>query len=791
MFVANATAGIKLVADTVGDCCRDSGSGDGRGFWYGYHRDSHTSLTGVREVAGGGGRYFVRDEEVVEWMQGLGEGKGDEGASKSPMLFAYPAQSNMTGRRLPLSWCGELRRQAERAGRRDVFSLLDAASLASTSPLDLGDEENAPDFTVLSFYKIFGFPDLGALIVRKASGHVFRKRRYFGGGTVGMVGMVSNAGAAWHVKTDTSIHEQLEDGTLPFHSIIALDCAIGVHERLYGSMQNISRHTSALCKVLYDRLSALRHANGRKVCEIYMGSSSRHGDRATQGPLVAFNLKDGQGNWVGKSDVDKLAAVKDVQIRSGGLCNPGGTAYYLDLTDEELKRNYAAGVRCGNDMDIIGGKPTGQLRVSLGAMTNMRDIDRFVEFVDEFYVDKSTTMACIEPSIDFWQKSVSPARFHVEKLCVYPIKSCGAFVIPDEVSWQIKPEGLDWDREWCLIHQGTGSALNQKRYPRMALIRPFIDLEKGVLRISRGLSGGCHDSIEVPLSRGKSGLTTATEMCQNSVKKTSMVCGDRVTVRVYTSPEISDFFSSFLEVPCTLARFPYQTSTRLSKTWDVASQRSAKQENIPASLMPGAFPGSDTIPSATPSPSQRTQLRLSNESPLLLISRTSVNKLNEIIKSTPSSIPKKAVTADVFRANVVVAEDSTTSSPDPSPHTENPYVEDTWAAFYVTPRQRRGQRHKFDVLGSCQRCQMVCVDQYTGVRGDEPFSTLSKTRKVDGKVLFGRHVCLSRDLEAEDEDVVDDSELSGDGGSAASSMDESEGVWVRVGDVVTPVYENG
>lgn len=37
---------------------------------------------------------------------------------------------------------------------------------------------------------------------------------------------------------------------------------------------------------------------------------------------------------------------------------------------------------------------------------------------------------------------------------------------------------------------------------------------------------------------------------------------------------------------------------------------------------------------------------------------------------------------------------------------------------------------------------MVCIDQFTGVRGDEPLATLAKTRRVDGRTYFGRHVCL-------------------------------------------------
>lgn len=54
-----------------------------------------------------------------------------------------------------------------------------------TPPLDLGEASTAPDFTALSFYKIFGFPDLGALIVRKSTVSVLERRKFFGGGYSG------------------------------------------------------------------------------------------------------------------------------------------------------------------------------------------------------------------------------------------------------------------------------------------------------------------------------------------------------------------------------------------------------------------------------------------------------------------------------------------------------------------------------------------------------------------------------------------------------------------------------
>ncbi|KAL1861144.1 hypothetical protein Plec18170_001659 [Paecilomyces lecythidis] len=718
VFVANATAGIKLVADAL----RDS---DESGFWYGYHVDSHTSLVGVRELADNDRKCLLSDKEVERWIADLGRDGPDKASTR---LFAYPAQSNMTGRRLPLRWCREIRNATSSEGPQRTFTLLDVASLVSTSPLDLSDASAAPDFAVLSFYKIFGFPDLGALIVRKDASHVFQGRRYFGGGTVDMV---VTHGDQWHAKKESSVHDKLEDGTLPFHNIIALDSALQTHYRLYGSMENISAHTSFLADKLFQGLYSKVHWNGRKVCHIFASSASGCRDASNYGPIITFNLQDSRGKWVGKSEVEKMAAVKNIQIRFGTLCNPGGMTAQLGLGDEEMKRNFAAGQRCGDENDIIDGKPTGALRVSLGAMTNMRDIEVFFAFIDDFYVEKAPGMDVLHVPVAAMRTPES--HFYVESLCVYPIKSCGSFKVPSGQRWEIRKEGLAWDREWCLIHQGTGVALNQKRYPRMALIHPYIDLNRGVLRITLS-DYSCSDSqyLEVSLTRDDPGLVAA-EMCRSSTK-TSTVCGDSVTVQVYSSLSVSTFFSDFLGVPCTLARFPPQTSPRYSKP----RQPFVRRTRYAGNDMPGSFPERQMFP-----PERQNPILLSNESPILLISRSSVNRLNETIKATSKNGSRinRAVAADVFRANVVVAE-NTYHNPGLPSIVEQPYAEDNWTSLCIGP-----ERLQFDVLGHCQRCQMVCIDQLTATRSEEPFSTLAKTRKVDGKVVFGRHMCLSADNE--------------------------------------------
>ncbi|KIW94393.1 uncharacterized protein Z519_04369 [Cladophialophora bantiana CBS 173.52] len=695
VFVPNATAAIKL----VGDAFRDHASG----FRYYYHADAHTSLIGVRELATGGTTCFASDGEVEAWLKGLENQRST--VERDLSLFAYPAQSNMTGRRLPLKWIRRIRK-ATRTSGQSFFTLLDAAALVSTAPLDLSDDSTAPDFTALSFYKIFGFPDLGALIVRKSSGDILRRRKYFGGGTVDSV---ATLGESWHAKKTPSLHSCLEDGTVAFHSIIALQAALDVHRRLYGSMENVSKHTNFLASTLRDQLRSLQHANGNKVCAIYPNGLS---DSLPLGPTVAFNLKDSRGKYVSNSEAEKLGIVKNIQFRTGGLCNPGGIASYLGLSVDALRQNYAEGQRCGGENDIVNGKPTGAIRLSLGAMSNTKDVAAIIDFVKEFYVDHGGPAQTQEHG-PVAEPPPTPQTFVVESLSVFPIKSCAAYRVPCDVMWEVGPKGLAWDREWCLVHEGTNVALSQKRFPRMALIRPEIDLQMGVLRVSFDSESSQNKKLVLSLDSKLIRTGTITR-CERTTNKSSNVCGENVDVHVYTSSEVVEFFTEALGVPCTLARFPNDGTIRQAKV-----------------RVPGLRHGKQATEVGK-------SIALSNESPILLVSRSSVNRLNEQIKQNGGI--GKAVTADSFRGNIVIAEDLRRGQ------IENPYIEDEWTSLQIGD----GLDSVFEILGPCQRCQMVCVDQKSAQRRQEPFSTLAKTRRKEGRVWFGMHMCLKSDSMPED-----------------------------------------
>ena len=355
VFVANATAGIKLIADGF--------SGSAEGFRYKYLQDSHTSLVGASELAAE--REVLSEEEVKKWLM-----SGDIVQEDSkPGLFAYPAQSNFNGRRFPLDWPARLRENGS-----GWYSLLDASSYLTTTPLDYSNLTNAPDFTVFSFYKIFGYPDLGGVIVRRTAGHMLIQRRFFGGGTRAALTV-----DAFNLPRDEP-HEALEDGTLPFHTILALEHAYSNFSRLFGSQINVARHAAQVTRLAYTLLSTLRYDNGQPACRIY--SSLNHG------PIIMFNLLTPEGVPIGFLSFEKLATVHNFAVRTGGMCNPGGLQKYLEFPDGELERAFLAGKVCGDSTDIVDGRIFGAIRISFGACSSIEEVWAFVSFIQKNYVEK-------------------------------------------------------------------------------------------------------------------------------------------------------------------------------------------------------------------------------------------------------------------------------------------------------------------------------------------------------------------------------------------------------------------
>ena len=189
-FTANATAAAKLVAESYpfNDC---------HGLVL--SADNHNSLNGIREYARRAGAPVcyapLGDDLRLDQPAGLLRAK----SAWNGALVAFPAQSNFSGVRHPLSLVAD-------AHALGFDVLLDAAAFVPTFALDL--HACAADFVVVSFYKMFGYPTgVGALIARNDA--LARLRRpWFAGGTVDFASVQNDRHAL------RSGHERFEDGRL-------------------------------------------------------------------------------------------------------------------------------------------------------------------------------------------------------------------------------------------------------------------------------------------------------------------------------------------------------------------------------------------------------------------------------------------------------------------------------------------------------------------------------------------------------------------------------------------------
>ncbi|KAF9570013.1 hypothetical protein EC968_002327 [Mortierella alpina] len=792
IFTANATAGIKLVGDAF-PWTRRSPATAGPSSKLTVLREAHTSLVGLRGLVHDGNgsidvETITEHELEKQLLARRKSGRSRESANVShhpspPLspsssisnlnssafvdsvmdtegvaeeettiynLFAYPAQCNFGGRRFPLSWTSEVKNCLDTRTTKNLV-LLDAASFVMTSELDLSDLASSPDFIVVSFYKMFGFPTgLGAVIVKTELADKLQKR-YFGGGTVSAI----TSGEHWQVYR-TSLHGRFEDGTLNYLDIVALDLAFESIKEIYGDYSRISPHVTALHRTLYRAMRQLKHYNGAPLCELYVDDADKNkendstgsrlvGNSETYGPILNFNLKRSNGQWIGYGDVERLASMKNIHVRTGGFCNPGSMQRWLDLSTEEVKANLEAGHVCWDDTDILNGKPTGSIRVSLGAMSSIDDVVSLIAFLEEYFIDTSNPDIPVQSKDligeqDEVEKSASSTPVSIDSVIIYPIKSCRGYKIPRGKPWPIAPHGLLYDREWMLVDEITGAALTQKRFPRMCMIRAEILLDQNLMIIEHDVQNADAGALQSESIKSKGNrrlYISLDEMPTEAAKSSSKVCGDCTAVVHYTSPEINEWFSQFLGRPCRLARQP------------VASQN-------PLHLSPSASPAVDDVAmSGKASPSSRfvkshlnapagAPILLSNESPFLLIADKSVERVRDWVDeqdhgqgavrrlaNVSEDLDKKLrheLTSDSFRANFVTKGQ------------ENGFEEDQWARIQIGDQV-------FDILGPCRRCHMVTIDQMTAMKNSDVFLALSKNRKSSGgQIFFGMHMLHRPDL---------------------------------------------
>ncbi|PNY07466.1 molybdenum cofactor sulfurase-like protein, partial [Trifolium pratense] len=532
IFTSGATAALKLVGESFPWSCNSN---------FMYTMENHNSVLGAAAIA-------VDIEDVNPRIEGEnfstkisphqvqrrkaaglleGETMGDV-----YNLFAFPSECNFSGLRFDLDLATIIKEDPSRILGTSVCKngrwlvLIDAAKGSATMPPDLS--KYPVDFVALSFYKLFGYPTgLGALIVRNDAAKLLKKS-YFSGGTV-----AASIADIDFIKRREGIEELFEDGTASFLSIASLHHGFKILNSL--TVSAISRHTTSLALYTRKTLLALRHGNGSSVCILY-GPHNSMETCHEMGPIVSFNLKRSDGSWYGYREMEKLASLSGIQLRTGCFCNPGACAKYLGLSHTDLISNTEAGHVCWDDRDIINGKPVGAVRVSFGYMSTYEDAKKLVDFVTSSFVspqnhvDNGKQLKGVSGFLD--------TCYYLKSITIYPIKSCGGF---SARSWPLSNNGsLKHDREW-ILKSLSGEILTLKRVPEMGLISSFIDLSQGMLFIE---SPHCKEKLQIRLQLDS----------YDSAIQDIELQGQRYKVYSYSN-ETNAWFSEAIGRPCTLLRY--------------------------------------------------------------------------------------------------------------------------------------------------------------------------------------------------------------------------------------------
>jgi len=322
-----------------------------------------------------------------------------------------------------------------------------------------------------------------------------------------------------------------------------------------GGPAAIAAHTRALAAELRSRLRSLRHADGRRAVVLYGAWAGGEGGVRTSlgGPTVAFNVVRHDGSVVGYAEVGKLAALHrpPIQLRTGCCCNPGGCQALLGLSEADVLDAVRAGKQCGDERDVLGGRPTGVVRASLGKDSSWEDVDALLSFLHETFVLRPAERTSSADAADAEADPRPAAPCRVLELFVHPLKSCGGMRVR---RWPLDPLSgrLLYDREWGLAGP-SGTLLRSTAHPRLALLRPELDLAAGLLTVSA--PGLATLTLSLPLEEKQVHSRVAPRAARSpssSPEESLTLCGEECYGAAVGGPEAALWFERAVGVPCRL-----------------------------------------------------------------------------------------------------------------------------------------------------------------------------------------------------------------------------------------------
>lgn len=357
IFTPNATGALKIVGESY-PFSEDS--------YLLLTFDNHNSVNGIREYAKRkkcGFSYSPLNFEDLRFHTTALNNNLTAFGKRKNKLFAFPAQSNVSGVKHDLNW-------VEIAQKHGWDVLLDASAYVPTNKLDLSNHK--PEFVSMSFYKMFGYPTgLGALLVRKDA---FSKlvKPWFAGGTVTLASVMADR----HFLDET--HAKFEDGTINYLNIPGIRIGLDFIQSL--GVELIQKRVSILTQYFLEELKKMRHSNGNQLIHVFGPNNNEN-----RGGTIILNLFDENEEIIPFYEVENITNQHNISIRSGCFCNPGIDEINHHLQGKTISE-YFDTRDGGNYQDMVSylHKMRGAIRVSFGVATNFQDINVFLKLLTNF-----------------------------------------------------------------------------------------------------------------------------------------------------------------------------------------------------------------------------------------------------------------------------------------------------------------------------------------------------------------------------------------------------------------------
>ena len=350
IFVASATQALKLIGENYKWTDKSQ---------YIYTRSNHNSVLGIRKYALAHNATFSVVNSTTEFT------------ANNNVLYAVPLEENFAGSKISQS---EMNRLTHTDG---ITVIADTSAYLPTNRLNL--TETPFHALVLSFYKIMGFPNYGAVVLRNDFIREKLKKKSYMNNDVRVSFINSDI---FELKETDQLYTEFEDDEPSYEMCSA--ALIGLKHLMALGLDNIQNYVFDMTRKLYEALVNMKHSNDSPAIEIY--GNHKLNDKELQGGIVSFNVKKANGQYIGYSQVVKDATKHNIHLRGGCHCNPGSCFSSMNIPEDVAMNYFNNKTTCGDNNDIIDGIPLGAVRASLGWATTDDDISTFVKFLVDNYV---------------------------------------------------------------------------------------------------------------------------------------------------------------------------------------------------------------------------------------------------------------------------------------------------------------------------------------------------------------------------------------------------------------------